>query len=301
MPHTYSYTCFGLRFISEVKVPEFALYDGGSHDVTIRVNASVGIGSAREATNGASLPCPVRKENEKQTIVSSPGIGFYRIDKNVIDCFPEQGISDEILRLPLLGVVPSVLCMIRGYIALHASAVSINGKAVGFLGNKGHGKSTLTAHLVKRGYPLVTDDALVIRKTREGAWKAVRGPRGIKLWPDVVDEIGCETDYLYSLYTGSTRQVWSPPNTLSEQDLSLESLYILTFGKISKVSRIGGHELLFSIMSNDISYRVMRGRQKSWISASLIKQLCENIDVYKIQRRKDIEEIDKTVRYIIGE
>ncbi len=45
---------------------------------------------------------------------------------------------------------------------LHGSAVAKDGKAIGFIGHSGWGKSTLAATLVGRGWRLLTDDLLVV-------------------------------------------------------------------------------------------------------------------------------------------
>jgi hypothetical protein len=45
---------------------------------------------------------------------------------------------------------------------LHASAVSVEGRAIGFIGTTGSGKSTLAAALVDSGASLLADDAMVI-------------------------------------------------------------------------------------------------------------------------------------------
>ena len=68
---------------------------------------------------------------------------------------PESGAEEAVLRLYLLGPVLGILLHQRGFLVLHASVVSIAGGAVGFLGEKGWGKSTTAAALNARGHGLV--------------------------------------------------------------------------------------------------------------------------------------------------
>ncbi|MDH5235593.1 MAG: hypothetical protein OEW77_11590 [Gemmatimonadota bacterium] len=70
-----------------------------------------------------------------------------------------------------------------GVLALHASAVSIGGRAVGFVGAGGAGKSTLAAALAARGHAVLTDDVLALRE-QDGRWLAFPGHDQLRLWED---------------------------------------------------------------------------------------------------------------------
>lgn len=60
------------------------------------------------------------------------------------------------------GELFSVLLRQRGLLVLHGSGVARDGRAVGFVGESGWGKSTLASALVDRGWSLLTDDLLVV-------------------------------------------------------------------------------------------------------------------------------------------
>jgi hypothetical protein len=80
---------------------------------------------------------------------------------------------------PALGVV----LRLRGVLALHASAVVVRGRAVGFVGPGGAGKSTLAALFGLRGYPVLTDDVLALH--RDGAaWMAQPAAPQLRIWED---------------------------------------------------------------------------------------------------------------------
>jgi hypothetical protein len=68
----------------------------------------------------------------------------------------------ELLPILMAGTVSAFLLGLRGHTVLHASAVSIGGEAVAFVGQSGRGKSTLAALLCLDGAELVTDDVLVV-------------------------------------------------------------------------------------------------------------------------------------------
>jgi hypothetical protein len=68
----------------------------------------------------------------------------------------------ELVRADLLGGVFAVALHVQGLLCLHGSGVAVSDVAIGFLANKGAGKSTLATALCSRGATLVTDDMLPV-------------------------------------------------------------------------------------------------------------------------------------------
>lgn len=81
----------------------------------------------------------------------------------------------------LLGPVLGYLLRARGVLALHASAVEIDGRLTGFVGPAGAGKSTLAAGLAARGHAVLSDDVLALRESK-GAWVAWPAHDQVRLW-----------------------------------------------------------------------------------------------------------------------
>ncbi len=63
----------------------------------------------------------------------------------------------------LLTKVLACVSVLRGYEALHASAVDSPAGAVVIAGPSGAGKTTLALELMRRGWPLLSDDVLALR------------------------------------------------------------------------------------------------------------------------------------------
>lgn len=101
---------------------------------------------------------------------------------------PLNGTSLEAFRTYLLGQVLSFALLKQGVEPLHSTAVVIDGGAVGFIGDCGYGKSSLGAAFLQAGYPLLTDDLLVIKE--EGhSFVAYPGPPRIKLFPAIAKSL----------------------------------------------------------------------------------------------------------------
>ncbi len=97
-----------------------------------------------------------------------------------------KDVPDEVLLTYLVGQVLSFCLLTRGIEPLHATAVVVDGEAIAFLGSSGAGKSTLAAAFVQRGYSLLTDDVLVLRREGNKLLAHPSLPR-LKLTPESAD------------------------------------------------------------------------------------------------------------------
>lgn len=134
---------------------------------------------------------PVRRQcTAEHFYLQIPEVAAYWVnpekDQIVIE-IANPGISYTIVATWLLGTVMAYLLQYHGYLVLHGSAVLINNSAVVFSGDSGAGKSTIASALVKQGYPLLTDDVVVIKTLADGAMVLVPGPAKLKLWADALE------------------------------------------------------------------------------------------------------------------
>lgn len=100
-------------------------------------------------------------------------------------CYPEPGTPLETIRHLLLDQVIPVVLATLGKLVLHASAVVTPEGAIAFMGISGWGKSSLTASFTQQGFPLLTDDCLVLEEKGEEIFGIPSYP-GLRLWDDVV-------------------------------------------------------------------------------------------------------------------
>jgi hypothetical protein len=94
----------------------------------------------------------------------------FRLDsaRRRLECAPlEAGLPWQ--QTLLTRVLPNV-AILRGYEALHASAVESPHGVVALAGPSGVGKSTLAAELIGRGWPLFADDVLILGHGEEGVF-----------------------------------------------------------------------------------------------------------------------------------
>lgn len=78
----------------------------------------------------------------------------------------EDPPNRDAVRLDVLGRVLPLALHRAGTLTFHASAVTADGVAVGFMGPRGSGKTTVALRLVEAGARLLTDDALPVEAGR---------------------------------------------------------------------------------------------------------------------------------------
>ena len=146
---------------------------------------------------------------------------------------PTRRASSESFRTYLLGQVLSFALLEMGVEPLHGTASVVDGRALGFLGPPGSGKSTLAAAFLQEGWPLLTDDLLVVQMN-DGRPLAEPGYPRIKLFPEIAKRLlpgirprgrmNPETPKLVHLLEG--RQIWP-------SRAPLERMYVLRPGRAS--------------------------------------------------------------------
>jgi hypothetical protein len=85
----------------------------------------------------------------------------------------------------LLGPVFGMVLRLRGLTCLHASAVSLDGRALLLCGQAGAGKSTTAGAFAARGLPVLADDVAALERVAGGFGVRSAYPH-LRLWPDAV-------------------------------------------------------------------------------------------------------------------
>lgn len=107
---------------------------------------------------------------------------FYIWPEKVICCLHTDVPAYTMNGLLFANVLPFWLGL-RGFVTVHASAVSLSGKAVAFVAHSRNGKSTLAASLLQEGHSLLTDDVLPVIR-HEAGYLAYPGYPAMRMWPD---------------------------------------------------------------------------------------------------------------------
>jgi hypothetical protein len=222
-PHPFDYVISGLTVRSEVEIP--SAIASVAHRQTPQV-------SIRAAALPLHLENPLRtfgqvEVDDRQLLMHINRIARFLIrDGSEILFEAEDGHDPGDLTLYLLGTCFAVLLQQRGCVVLHASAVSVDGRAMLFCGQSGAGKSTLAAMLCERGFPLLNDDVCSLRPEPGGGFSVTPDGRMLKLWEPSVQHLEL-TDRRGPAVRGNTEKYYMAPPVADRVAQRVGGVYIL--------------------------------------------------------------------------
>jgi hypothetical protein len=125
----------------------------------------------------------------------------------------------------------------RGLVSFHAACLAKGAGAILLMGNKGMGKSTLSAALQRRGWQLLADDLTRVAEV-DGAWNAFPGLRQTKLMPEAAAALGHAPGTLASrwddsgpdeVYAGGDKLILGPRADLPPEldSARLDAIFVL--------------------------------------------------------------------------
>jgi energy-coupling factor transporter ATP-binding protein EcfA2 len=125
----------------------------------------------------------------------------------------------------------AAICIQRGLLLLHASAVAIGSGAVAFTGPKGAGKSTLLGAFVGAGHAALADDMSLIETRSDQTAHLWAVPGYLRLWPDSVQALGLEDRPASPELSGSAKLQLSLDITAVDGAKPLSAIFMLTAGE----------------------------------------------------------------------
>ncbi|MCS6806092.1 MAG: serine/threonine protein kinase [Acidobacteriota bacterium] len=206
----------------------------------------------------------------------------------------------------LLGGVFAFALNLRGVPPLHGSAVSVNGRAVAFLGPAEAGKSTLAAAMAERGFPVLTDDVVVLVDTADGLLVQPGYPR-VRLWSDSVKALYGREDALPPLTpTWDKRFLDLTKNghRFQPHPLPLAAIYVLVPRRREstgpRIEPLRGHVGLSTLVAATyVAYdqnKAKRARQ-----FDVLSRLLNHVPVRQITGYRDINRIPTLCQVILDD
>ena len=184
---SYSYRLSTLKVLSDIELPELLPWSGVCQ---VPVEVFFRVGEIPHV-----LAKPQRCGNRSQVVGESRYL--LTLDDQVrvlvengreVIIEPACGADPTDTRAVLMGPVQAILWHQRGLLPLHASAISVDGRAVALAGPSGVGKSTLAAAFSRKNHAVLTDDICIV-DTSDGATVLPSTPR-LRLWREALDHFG---------------------------------------------------------------------------------------------------------------
>jgi hypothetical protein len=182
-------------------------------------------------------------------------------DGSQIGMWPAAGGSEETLRHLLLDQVLPRLLAHQGRLVLHAGAVCVDEQTVIFVGQTGWGKSTLTTSFHMAGYPLLSDDGLLLIP-EAGSTLVLPTYPSLRLWPESIAGLYAQTPPLAPMahYSAKQRVLVADGRTMNHQPMPIAALYVLAppdpDSDAISVSRLSARETCMEIVRNSFQLDV---------------------------------------------
>ncbi|HYD38983.1 MAG TPA: hypothetical protein VEA60_15295 [Allosphingosinicella sp.] len=281
----YRYRLFGLTLRSEVKLPELVPDPGDAvADVSVRLGRT---GASAETAPGLHV-------DGDDALLVVKAIGRFRIRSGremIVE--PLADVSPRNLRLYLLGSAFAAILHQRKLLPLHANAVIVDGRAIGFMGHPGAGKSTLAAWFHDRGFDVLADDVCVVTTGADGVPLAHPGIPRLRLWREALEATGREVSAYQRSFDDMDK--YTVPTDLGRTlpAMPLSHLYLLDKAEGEPlVERIEGAAAVEAMVANTYrgAYVPMMGLNRQHLLACA--QLARTVPVFRARRRWGFDAFD---------
>jgi hypothetical protein len=221
------YRISGLTVAATMPLPGVASTEAGAHEVDVRIACAPTPERLERATSRQAL----WEVDERRFLWRLPEIGRFLATGGVsLDVEPA---SDATVRdvLPfLLGTGMGAVLYQRGRLPLHASAVSIEGRAIILCGHTGVGKSTLAAALCAAGCALLCDDVAALDVDAAGRVVVWPDGRSLKLLDASIARLNLHDAREEEVRAGTGKHYVTPRHRPPEGAARVHAVYVLNDG-----------------------------------------------------------------------
>lgn len=253
----YRYRAFGYDVDSEVELPRLAVV---SRDTSTERTATVRIERGPLPSSPADLPPEAARVRSPPSgceayVSGQTHFWFHDSDSRLrvrggeVVTISSEGTPGRSLRALIRGPGFGSVCVQRERVALHASAVAVDGAAVAFCGPSGRGKSTAAAACYARGHEVVTDDLMSVAP-RDGAAVVSPGVPTVAVDSSVVDRLGLCTGRQDG--HGSTARVDASDRFVAGPS-RLERVYLIEDGEDVAVEQLTPPEQTFVLLDASLA------------------------------------------------
>jgi hypothetical protein len=302
------YEAFGFTIEAEIELPELApnRLETAATDWTIRVDAT-------NPPPGTPVPLGVDTVFGDVRVHAFGTVGGVRLvfddtgafdvsaSERTITWHPGPRADESAVRADLLGRVIGAAAHVDGRLALHASAVSVDGRALVCLGPKQVGKSTLAMALVRHGARLLTDDTLAVRFDGDGTAWAAPGVQRVRLWDDAARAL----DVVTSGARGAKPTVGClTSNELESREVRVAACYVLHAGG-RRAHAAAVREPLSPVHAAIACLRFSRlgplaGGREGQVVLDRVARLARAVPVFDLTVRRDLAMLDDAAALVVA-
>ena len=206
----------------------------------------------------------------------------------------------RLIRLFLLGPVLALLLHQRKFLAIHASAVSLGGEAVAFVGEKGMGKSTMAAALHARGHALVADDLVAIDTTAARPL-AYPGFPQLKLFPESAALLDGDPGQLPKVHPEFDKRARRAIEGFPIQPLPLRRIFVLADGDVEAIEPLSARDGFMELVRHSYLLGWINATGTAAMHFRQATSLASRVPVARLIRRRSLHELPRVAQLLEDE
>ena len=293
----HKYKAYGLHIESEFPIPEFETTSFLRSDISVVLKRPDRKPPRLRGIAGLRFEIV-----QRYGCLFFEEVGLFQIrNGNQVIVSPFPGVNLETVRLPVLSRCMALLLEQRGFFVVHGAAMEINGSGIVLVGDKGYGKSTLTAYLLGLGGKLLSDDVTAIRVDSKGAW-IMPGFPAMKLWPDTIHFLGRDLAELERIHPMVEKRNVPMTANFAGNPTRLNAFFFLGRGDTIQLEKIERKQGLLRLMSGlffasyikKLDKKVQENRLR--IGAEIVRRY----PLWSLERPRELILLSETVQQIFN-
>lgn len=247
---------------------------------------------------------PFYKCDKNKFYLNIPNVGKFLVlleENCIIIDKAHSDITIDILNTWLQGTIIAYILQYHGYLVLHGSAVLINDKAVIFSGQSGAGKSTLACALMQKGYQLITDDLVVIKRNKLGKYSILPGPAHTKLWKDSINYLNHDINRAIPIMLKSNKYVIKVPASCDIPSIPIHSFYELNIAPDAletNCERLNPISSLQTLIQNVYRYFMLKPLGRLELFFNDCSALSQQIAIFNLTRTSNFQNLSDMISFV---
>ncbi|MGN7610902.1 hypothetical protein ACQZV8_02335 [Magnetococcales bacterium HHB-1] len=295
------YALGGLNIQSEIALPALQTQNR-SHDVTICTG--IVAKTLEDIADSGQLfdQSPLWEVSSRCFLLYIPKVArILAIEGKEIVIDPLSGDDPQGMQTLLLNTVFPVLCLQRGLLPLHMSAVAVDGGCIGFTGQSGAGKSTLAAYLEKQGYSVLSDDLCVVSFDQQGMPIVHPWIPYFRLWKKSLDAMEIDSHDRLRAWRKKGKYYIPTDRNFSTQPQKLLNIFHLRENRLSSettIEQVQGMKSMMLLNQHTVMAITLSGMKQQKEQFENCSRLCRFTKLFHLSRHKKFQYLPDTVQTI---
>jgi hypothetical protein len=211
---------------------------------------------------------------------------------------PVPALDERVLRIFLLGSALGVLLHQRELLVLHASALTVDGRAIAFLGGSGWGKSTTAAALHAHGYGVVADDVVALDVDHTASTMIRPAFPRLKVWPEVAASLGYMREELNIFDPEDPRREYRVSHGFPQVSLQLQRIYVLAKGDRQDVRLLPPQQAFVELVRHSYAAAIFVDTGPPPWHFRQCARVASSVAIYRLTRAHSISMLPDIVRLL---